>query len=136
MDMVLGRQIAVIVVDQDSENRKFIGRCLTVAGASATLSDSALTALQTMENDRPDLVILDLVMPDQDAFELLQFGIQTTTRPGLPGLPPILVMITGNPIMKSAIRNAGLRYLAKPFTQAELLDLVAEALKEPLSSAA
>jgi CheY-like chemotaxis protein len=135
MDKVLGRQIAVLVVDTDSQNREFIGRCLTAAGVSATLSHSALTGLHAIENDRPDLIILDLVMPDQDGFQLLQLGLEAT-GPNERGLPPILVMITNDPMMKLEIRNAGLRYLSKPFTQAELLDSMAEMLQEPLSTAA
>jgi DNA-binding response OmpR family regulator len=135
MDKVPGRQIAVVVVDDDSQNREFIGRCLTAAGVSAMLSDSALTGLHAIENDRPDLIILDLVMPDQDAFQLLQRGLEST-RPNERGLPPILVMITSDPIMKLEVRNAGLRYLTKPFTQSELLDSIAEALEEALSTAA
>jgi CheY-like chemotaxis protein len=135
MDKVLGRQIAVVVVDDDSQNREFIGRCLSAAGVSAMLSDSGLTGLLAIENNRPDLIILDLVMPDQDVFQLLQLGLGAT-RPNERGLPPILAMITSDPIMKSEIRNAGLCYLTKPFTQAELLDSIAEALEEPLSTAA
>jgi CheY-like chemotaxis protein len=135
MDKVLGRQIAVVVVDDDSQNREFIGRCLTAAGVSAVLSDSALAGLHAIQNDRPDLIILDLVMPDQDAFQLLQIRLEATGQ-NERGLPPILAMITSDPIMKLEIRNAGLCYLTKPFTQAELLDSIAEALEEPLSSAA
>jgi DNA-binding response OmpR family regulator len=135
MDKVLGRQIEVVVVDHDSQNREFIRRSLTAAGVSATLSDSALTGLDAIGKDRPDLIILDLVLPDQDAFQLLQLGLEAT-GPNERGLPPILVMITNDPIMKLEIRNAGLRYLTKPFTQAELLDSMVEALQQPLSTAA
>ena len=135
MDKVLGRQIAVVVIDQDSQNREFIGRCLTAAGLSATLSDSSLAVLEAIENERPDLILLDLVLPDQGAFELLRLGIQAP-GPNIPALPPILVMITDNPVMRLAIRNAGLCSLTKPFTQAELIDLIAEALQQPLSTAA
>jgi CheY-like chemotaxis protein len=102
---------------------------------SATLSDSSLAVRHAIENERPDLILRELVMPDQGAFELFRLGIQAT-GPNISPLPPILVMITDNPVMRSAIRNAGLRSLTKPFTQAELLDLIAEALQQVLSTAA
>jgi CheY-like chemotaxis protein len=123
--------LKIVVVDDDPMIRIVVGRCLTHFGASVTLCEEAAGGMRAIEQVRPHAVLLDLVMPGQDGFYLLErikaFGDSHQWRPGV-------VVITGlrDPDLERELNQLGASYLAKPFTPVNLFRAVQEA-SQPLS---
>jgi CheY-like chemotaxis protein len=105
----------IVVVDDDPMIRTVVGRCLTHFGALVTLCEDAAGGMRAIEQVRPHAVLLDLIMPGQDGFYLLDrikaFGDEHKWRPGV-------VVITGmrDPDLERELEQSGASYLPKPFT--------------------
>jgi signal transduction histidine kinase len=108
----------ILVVDDEARNRALLRGYL--AGSYTLLeADSGMAALRVLEREAVDLVLLDVMMPEQDGFETCRL-IKATPREGL--LPVILVTALG----EQDDRNAGLEagaddFLHKPLDRRELL---------------
>ena len=104
---------ALLVVDDDAINRDVLTRRLTQQGHHVRTASSGQEALQLMREGVFDLVLLDVVMPDMDGYEVLQH-IRSDDR--LRNLPVIMISVVSE--MQSVVRciEAGAEdYLAKPF---------------------
>lgn len=133
MELVLANSFTVLVVDHDHQVRTFIERCLRLSGASAILCASAFEGLHAIE--RANLIMLDLVMPDQDSYEFLH----RREKPGhlaSADHPAIVVMGPDCLQTEADFRNAGLSYLPKPFTQSELIDTIVKNISKPAAKSA
>lgn len=89
---------------------------MTFAGYAVSVADNGLTALSTVRRDRPDLVILDVNMPEPDGFQVAR-GL----RGSYPDLP-ILFLTARSDIedLKTGFESGGHDYLTKPFRLEEL----------------
>jgi len=133
IDMLPGSlaPLKVVVVDDDPMIRMVVGRCLTHFGATATLCENALSGIQAVQQIRPQVVLVDLIMPERDGFYLLRqikaFEDTHNWRTGI-------VVITGvrDPELEQELERAGVAYLPKPFTPRDLFDAVRQAM-QPLS---
>ena len=63
-------QLQILVVDDIAESRRALCALVTELGHQAVGADSGEAALSVMQRHRPDLVLLDLLMPDMDGFEV------------------------------------------------------------------
>lgn len=80
-------------------------------------------ALEFIERDKPDIVMLDVVMPEMDGLEALQ-----TIKARYPAT--VVVMITGNPSVdnvQESIQKGAKGFIVKPFNTAKVLDTLARA---------
>jgi CheY-like chemotaxis protein len=120
--------VKVVVVDDDPMIRMVVGRCLTHFGATATLCESAASGIQAVQQIRPQVVLVDLIMPERDGFYLLRqikaFADTHNWRGGI-------VVITGvrDPELEQELERAGVTYLPKPFTPRDLFDAVRQAMQ-------
>ena len=64
--------IHVLLVEDDAETRNALGQLLRQAGAEMTLVDSASAAMQAYKAARPDLLVSDIGMPDEDGHSLIR----------------------------------------------------------------
>ena len=122
-------QLKVLVVDDDPMLLNLIGRCLMINGAAPTLCENAYDGIREAENVRPDVILVDLVMPGRDGFaflhDLRELG------PGCGGDTPVVVITgAGDPEVEAAVREAGAGYLSKPFTPVALFNSIAQTLRE------
>jgi signal transduction histidine kinase/AraC-like DNA-binding protein/ABC-type sugar transport system substrate-binding protein len=83
----------VLVVDDDAEMRDLVSRAIRRAGAEPQRADNGREALAAMRLTRPDLVLLDLSMPDMDGFETLAAMHADTNLADVP-----VVVLTGREI--------------------------------------
>ena len=107
----------VLVVDDDSRVREFVRVNLEAAGYSVREAERAEEALAVIADRTPDLVLLDVVMPGTDGWQLLQ---RMQERHG--SIP--VIMFSGKVDEQSAAEAAehGARgFVGKPFDPAELL---------------
>jgi two-component system, NtrC family, nitrogen regulation response regulator GlnG len=117
----------ILVADDDAAIRTVLTQALTREGYTVRATGSATTLARWVAAGDGDMVITDVVMPDDNAFNLLPR--MKKLRPDL----PILVMSAQNTFM-TAIRasEAGAYdYLPKPFDLTELVAVVSRALAEP-----
>ena len=63
---------SVLVVDDDPQVLHFLADVLQLAGYGVTVASSGAVALKMVDQQAPDLIVLDLSMPEPDGFEILQ----------------------------------------------------------------
>jgi|ERR1700751_2949174 CheY-like chemotaxis protein len=64
--------IKILAVDDHADTRKMLKMFLEWSGADVTTADSALSALDELQKQKPDVLLCDLSMPHMDGFELLR----------------------------------------------------------------
>jgi two-component system nitrogen regulation response regulator GlnG len=118
---------SILVADDDSAIRTVLNQALSRAGYEVRLTSNAATLWRWVSQGDGDLVITDVVMPDENAFDLLP-RIKKA-RPDL----PVVVMSAQNTFMTAirASEKGAYEYLPKPFDLKELIAIVGRALAEP-----
>jgi DNA-binding response OmpR family regulator len=116
----------VLVVDDEPTIVEVVGTYLERAGFEVERAMDGLEALRLTELHRPDLVVLDLMLPGLDGFEVLR---RLRERPGK---PVAVIMLTARG--EESDRLVGLRhgaddYVVKPFSPAELVARVEAVLR-------
>ena len=117
----------ILVADDDAAIRTVLSQALSRAGYDVRATGTASTLWSWVKAGDGDLVITDVVMPDENAFELLP-RIKKL-RPEL----PIIVMSAQNTFMTAikASERGAYDYLPKPFDLRELVSIVGRAMAEP-----
>ena len=120
----------ILIADDDTAIRTVLNQALARAGYSPRATGNAATLWQWVSQGQGDLVITDVVMPDENAFDLIP-KIKKI-RPDL----PIVVMSAQNTLMTAitATECGAYEYLPKPFDLNELISIVARALTEARST--
>jgi two-component system, NtrC family, nitrogen regulation response regulator GlnG len=118
---------SILVADDDGAIRTVLNQALSRAGYEVRSTSNAATLWRWVSQGEGDLVITDVVMPDENAFELIP-RIKKL-RPDL----PIIVMSAQNTFMTAirASERGAYEYLPKPFDLKELIGIVGRALSEP-----
>lgn len=117
----------ILVADDDAAIRTVLNQALSRAGYQVRSCGNAATLWRWVSQGDGDLVITDVVMPDENAFDLLP-RIKKA-RPEL----PIIVMSAQNNFMTAirASERGAYEYLPKPFDLKELIAIVGRAISEP-----
>src|ERR671922_1924796 len=117
----------ILVADDDAAIRTVLNQALSRAGYEVRSTGNAATLWRWVSQGDGDLVITDVVMPDENAFDLLP-RIKKV-RPEL----PVIVMSAQNTFMTAirASERGAYEYLPKPFDLKELITIVGRALAEP-----
>jgi DNA-binding response OmpR family regulator len=121
----------VLVVDDDLTVRDVVRRYLELAGHQVALADNGEDALAWIAEHKPDLVVLDLMLPGIDGLEVCRRLRQTSAVP--------VVMLTA--LGEEENRIAGLQlgaddYVTKPFSPRELALRVSSVLRRTSSAPA
>src|SRR5712691_2807323 len=118
---------SILVADDDAAIRTVLNQALSRAGYEVRSTSNAATLWRWVSQGDGDLVITDVVMPDENAFDLLP-RIKKV-RPDL----PVIIMSAQNTFMTAvrASERGAYEYLPKPFDLKELIAIVGRALSEP-----
>jgi class 3 adenylate cyclase/CheY-like chemotaxis protein len=117
----------ILVVDDTPKNVKLLADILTVKGYTVVTAASGAEALRQVEAEKPDLVLLDVVMPEMSGYEVCR-KIRENPATGI--LP--VVMVTALDPTEERIKglDAGADdFLTKPINQAELLARIRSLLR-------
>jgi two-component system KDP operon response regulator KdpE len=114
----------VLVVDDESAIRRFLRVSLAAHGYVIFEADSGEAAMVVAATNRPDLIVLDLGLPDLDGVEVTR-RLREWTR-----IPIIILSVRGQDADKIAALDAGADdYVVKPFGVGELLARMRVALR-------
>jgi DNA-binding response OmpR family regulator len=106
----------VLLVDDDARLREIVGMALEGEGYRVRGASSAEDALEVLERDGPDLLILDVMLPGRDGFELCR---EIRTRNPLPIL--MLTAKTDTVDIVVGLESGADDYVTKPFVTKELV---------------
>ncbi len=118
---------SILIADDDAAIRTVLNQALARAGYAPRATGNAATLWRWISQGEGDLVITDVLMPDENAFDLIPRVKKL--RPDL----PIIVMSAQNTFMTAitAAERGAYEYLPKPFDLNELVAVVGRALSEP-----
>jgi DNA-binding response OmpR family regulator len=117
-------QATVLIVDDEPDIRELVTAALESEGYAVVAAASGIEAMERLEKDAPDVVVLDVMMPVISGLEVLQHIRQKGTTP----------VILATALASVDSRVAGLKlgaddYIVKPFSLQELAARVAAALR-------
>ena len=125
--------IKVLVVDDNTDTLEFIASMLSIYGASVTAVSSGTEALATIVNNKPDILVSDIGMPDMDGYTLIQQLI--TLAPQYRLLPTIaLTAFAGEINQQQALKAGFQRHLSKPIEPQLLITTIKELFNASLMS--
>ena len=114
----------ILVVDDEVAIRDALGRKLRRDGFNVFLAGNGIEGLRLYHAERPDLVVLDIIMPEMNGSELAQ-----RLRGRRPGLKVLFVSgYTDATIFRHGLLAEGANFLQKPFTPHALTTKVREAM--------
>jgi CheY-like chemotaxis protein len=116
--------LTIVVVEDHSDLRRFLGVYLAHLGANVAVAESAIEGLEAVKTYRPNLVLSDISMPGRDGFGLLG-DIQSLGSDAGGGVPVIAMTALGSHADRARILNAGFKaFLPKPFSPETLLNAI------------
>jgi signal transduction histidine kinase/CheY-like chemotaxis protein len=117
--------VRVLLVDDDQDTLELLSTALTQRSACVTAVSSTAAAIDSIKSLRPDVLISDIAMPDEDGHELMR---QVLALNVTPQIPAIAITAYAKEEDKDRALAAGYqRYLSKPVELADFISAVAEA---------
>ena len=109
----------ILVVDDERSITDLVSMALRYEGLDVQVANAGRDALESIERFRPQLVVLDVMLPDLSGFEVLE----RMTRDGIGGRVPVL-FLTARDTLDDKLRGftlGGDDYMTKPFSIEELI---------------
>jgi two-component system KDP operon response regulator KdpE len=123
----MSSQPTILIVDDEPPIRRFLRSSLAAQGYRVVEADSGAAALRQIAETRPDLIVLDLGLPDRDGIDLIREIRQSAETP--------IVVLSVRDDEKGKVQALDLGasdYVTKPFGTEELLARVRAALRHRL----
>ena len=112
------------MVDDDPQTLRYVRRALTDAGYNPVVLAEPEEVILTMEESRPDLVLLDMVLPDVDGIAVMRDILSVAD------VPVIFISAYGrDQVVARAFDSGADDYIVKPFSPTELIARVRAALR-------
>jgi two-component system, OmpR family, response regulator len=120
---------SILIVEDDPDLLRFAEVALSMDGYDVRVATDGEQAMALVRARRPDLVVLDLLLPLADGWQVLSFLQSDAMRPKV---PVVVLTATAGPRERDRALAAGVAdYLIKPVSADKLLDAVARALGRP-----
>jgi len=116
------KQKIILAIDDEEDVLEAVKDALQDEGFIVLTASNGVQGLEIARTHKPDLIILDLMMPQMDGFQVLQ---RLNFDPNLKTMPTI--MLTGHGAMDNIFTAQKCRatdFLIKPFSMSELLDVI------------
>ena len=119
-----GEHVRILAVDDDPQALRYVRDALASAGYTPVVTGDPAEALRLVAEEKPDLVLLDLMLPGTGGIELMK------TVPELSDAPVIFLSAYGrDQIIARALEAGAVDYIVKPFSPTELAARINTALK-------
>lgn len=112
----------ILIVDDIPKNLQVLGSILNLESYQIAFASTGIEALNVLETTKPDLILLDIMMPEMDGFEVCTI---IKSNPDLKDIP--IMFITGKAEQEdivNGLRLGAVDYITKPFNTPELLTRV------------
>ncbi len=109
----------ILTVDDKPQNLQFLGKLLSNNGYEVAMAQSGVQALKFVRTEFPDLILLDVMMPEMDGYEVCE-----ELKAGLPARHIPVIFLTAKSDAQDIVKGfeaGGVDYVTKPFHSAELL---------------
>ncbi len=128
MTIMNEEKVHVLVVDDYAENVELLKELLTASGYEVTTAYDGEEALKKVDRRKPDLILLDIMMPKMDGYQVCEALRNKEETKEIP-----IIFVTAKTEVKDwthAIFNVGVNsYITKPINPKKLLDKVKSVLK-------
>jgi excisionase family DNA binding protein len=117
----------ILIVDDDARLREFVRVNLEMEGYAVREAASADEGLAALEEEAPDLILLDVMMPEVDGWEMLR---RVREKHGVDAIP--VIMLSGKVDEQSAARAAergAQAFIGKPFEPLKLIESTKQLLR-------
>jgi len=121
----------IIIVDDDSILSKTIDMCLSKRGHDVKLSYSGVDAVKCLFEEKPDLLVLDIRLPDCDGW----FLARLLKRMGWAQTVPLIIISVLEPDRGKVAEAKPYAYIQKPFDMGQLLQTIERSLSNERSIA-
>ena len=112
----------VLIVDDSPTEQHVIARLLEKNGFETVVANDGEEAISIAEQSRPDVILMDVVMPGMNGFQATR---QLAKNPLTSGIPVVMVTSKDQESDKAwGLRQGAVDYLMKPVNDTELLDAV------------
>ena len=119
----------VLVVDDDSDTLTLMATALKRRHANVTAVSSAGEAIQAITRKRPDVLVSDIAMPDEDGYGLIK-KVRSLENDATENIPAVAITAYAKEEDRERALSAGFQiYLAKPVELTELISVVARAAR-------
>jgi len=121
--------VNILVVDDDPDILQLTRMTLERAGFTVNIAAGGLQALEYLRSEKPDLVILDVMMPEISGWEVLDFLKNNEATSTVP-----VLLMTARDLpddIKVGYEYGARYYLTKPWTKKQLMKGIAVALNRP-----
>ena len=109
----------VLVVDDDPEIVTFLATLLELEGIESQVATSAAAALEKLRHGLPNLVLLDIAMPDRDGLDLCR---ELKKDPRTKAVPVFVVSARpGKDVVERAFAAGAEEFIRKPFENSDLI---------------
>lgn len=126
MNKADGTPNRIVVIDDDRDIVKVIRVMLRVKGAEVLEAYGGIQGLELIKAEHPDLVLLDIMMPDIDGFEVMR---RIKEDPATSSIPVIFISsLTGFEHLARGMKAGAKGYIEKPFTPEQLIESVESCL--------
>jgi DNA-binding response OmpR family regulator len=118
----------VLVVDDEPDLRDLLRMSLSLAGHDVSVASDGHKGLGSAREQRPDVVVLDVMMPGLDGWTVLS-SLKSDPDPGVSSIPVLMLTARAEDLdmVRGGIEGA-IRYLTKPFAISDLRQAVADAV--------
>ncbi len=117
----------ILIVDDEPANQKVLASTLKKKGYSIILADNGMQALEVLKTKKPHLILLDIMMPGMDGFEVCQ---KIKTEDNTKDIP--VFFLTAHSETEKVVKGfqlGAVDYITKPFNSEELITRVQTHLK-------
>jgi two-component system cell cycle response regulator DivK len=112
----------ILVVEDNPWNARLVGDILESLDYTMLEAENGLKGLQLARNDHPDLILLDILLPDMNGIEVLK---QLKGDPTLQQIPVIAITASANnEIYKRCVEAGCDEFMTKPFTKRILTEML------------
>ncbi len=116
----------VLIIEDEADAAELFAEMMRVSGFRVLKTTSSAPAMAMMTAERPDIVLLDIMMPDSSGLDILR---QMRREPALANIPVVVVSAKSMPAdIKNGMEAGAFTYLTKPVGFLELKEAVERAL--------
>jgi DNA-binding response OmpR family regulator len=121
----------ILIIDDEVDTLNLLGMTLSLAGYEISKANNGQLGISLISEFEPDVIILDVMMPDQSGIEVLNTIKKLFVSP-----PPVIIFSARGRIedMVEGMEAGAFKYLVKPVSRDKLLETVKSALSSRTSA--